>query len=173
MYIRKGTSQDINELSALYDELNDYLESHINYPGWRKGIYPIGEDAARGIAEDSLFVAVEDGRIAGTVILSHQPEEGYESVNWHNNLEYKDIFVVYTFAVHPEFLHRGIGRKIMEFILDYAEQMNMKAIRLDVYEKNIPAIRLYESMGFQYMDSVDLGYSIYGLDWFKVYQKVL
>lgn len=36
MQIRKGTEDDVDEVSALYDELNDYLESHVNYPGWRK-----------------------------------------------------------------------------------------------------------------------------------------
>lgn len=173
MEIRKGTLEDIDEVATLYDELNDYLNSHINYPGWKKGIYPIRENAVQGIIENNLFVAVEKGRIVGTVILRHQPEEGYSLANWHSNLEYNDIFVVYTFAVHPCFMRQGIGKKIMKFILDYAVHMNMKAIRLDVYEKNIPAIRLYESLGFQYIDTVDLGYGMYGLNWYKLYQYLL
>ena len=41
--------QDIEELSALYDELNVYLETYINYPGWRKVIYPIREDAEQTV----------------------------------------------------------------------------------------------------------------------------
>lgn len=51
--------------------------------------------------------------------------------------------------------------------------MKMKAVRLDVYEKNQPAIQLYKSFGFQYIDTVDLGYGMYGLDWFQLYQKLL
>ncbi|MBQ7918553.1 MAG: GNAT family N-acetyltransferase [Lachnospiraceae bacterium] len=173
MEVRKGTVQDIDNVAALYDELNDYLESHINYPGWIKDIYPIREDAESGIHEESLFVAIEEGKIVGTVILRHEPEDGYSLADWHNNLEYNEIFVVYTFAVHPQFLHQGIGKKLMEFVIEYAIQMNMKAVRLDVYEKNIPAIRLYEKLGFQYIDTVDLGYGKYGLDWFKLYQRLL
>lgn len=61
----------------------------------------------------------------------------------------------------------------MEFVIEYAIQMNMKAVRLDVYEKNIPAIRLYEKLEFQYIDTVDLGYGKYGLDLFKLYQLLL
>lgn len=173
MEIRKGTLKDIDEVAALYDNLNDYLNSHSNYPGWKKGVYPIREDAVQGITEDNLFVAVEKGQIIGTVILRHQPEEAYNLVNWHNNLDYDDIFVVYTFAVHPCFLRQGIGMKIMEFVIDYAVRMNMKAVRLDVYEKNTPAIQLYEQLGFQYIDTVDLGYGMYGLDWYKLYQRLL
>ena len=49
-----------------------------------------------------------------------------------------------------------------------------KAIRLDVYEKNLLAIRLYEKCGFKYMGLVDLGLEeIYGLKWYKVFEKVL
>lgn len=173
MEIRKGTSKDIEELSALYDALNDHLEQHINYPGWRKGIYPAREDAVCGIEENNLFVAVEEGKIVGTIILKNQPEKGYELVDWKNCFDYSEIFVMHTFAVHPQFLGKGIGKKIMEFVLSYAEQMHMKAVRLDVYEKNIPAIRLYESFGFQYMDTVDLGYGMYGLEWFRLYQKLV
>ncbi|MCI6006635.1 MAG: hypothetical protein SOY73_00420 [Blautia sp.] len=68
MEIRKGTMQDIDELSALYDDVTDYLETHINYPGWRKGIYPTREDAKRGIQENTLFVAQKNQRIIGTII---------------------------------------------------------------------------------------------------------
>ena len=49
----------------------------------------------------------------------------------------------------------------------------MKAVRLDVYEKNIPAVRLYEKLGFHYVHTVDLGYSQYGLDRFRLYQYLL
>ena len=40
MLIRKGTPEDLEELTSLYDDLNDYLEAHINYPGWKKGGLP-------------------------------------------------------------------------------------------------------------------------------------
>lgn len=173
MEIRKGTGKDIDELAALYDELNDYLESHTNYPGWLKGIYPIREDAELGVKEDNLFVAIENGRIVGTIILNHKPEEAYNSVNWQNDFSYDDILVVHTFAVHPLFLHKGIGQKILEFAIEYAIDTKQKAIRLDVYENNLPAIHLYEKVGFQYIDTVDLGYGKYGVDWYKLYQKIL
>ncbi len=171
--IRKGTSQDMKELSALYDDLNDYLEHHTNYPGWKKGVYPIGEDAELAIEENTLWVAVEDKRIVGTVILNCQPEAGYELADWHNSLEYKEIFVIHTLAVHPVFLKQGVGTKLMEFVLNHAIQMEKKAVRLDVYEKNDPAIHLYESMGFEYIDTVDLGYSMYNLNYFRLYQRLL
>lgn len=173
MKIRKGTTGDIDEVACLYDAITDYLEQHMNYPGWRKGIYPTREDAERGIGEGTLFVAEVEGKIAGTMILRHEPESGYALADWKTNLEYDEIFVLYTLAVHPTYLKMGIGRKIMEFVLDYAAECKMKAVRLDVYEKNTPAIHLYESLGFRYIDTLDLGYSQFGLDKFRLYQKLL
>ena len=86
--IEPGTSADINELEKLYDELNDYLADTINYPGWIKGIYPIREDAVAGVNDNMLYVARTDGRIAGSVILNHQPEKAYENVRWKMELDY-------------------------------------------------------------------------------------
>ncbi|ABX41332.1 GNAT family N-acetyltransferase [Lachnoclostridium phytofermentans] len=169
----KGTLQDVDELERLYDDLNDFLACHTNYPGWKKNIYPNRDTAVEGIEEGNLFVARTEGKIVGTVILRHRPESAYALVNWHTDLDYSEIFVIYTLAVHPEYLNKHVGKQIMDFVITYAEQMQMKALRLDVYQKNIPAIRLYESCDFQYIDTVDLGLSEYGLDLFKLYQRIL
>ena len=174
MEIRKGRIEDIDELAALYDAVNDHLERHVNYAGWKKGVYPVREDAERAVGNGTLFAAVEDGRIVGTFILLNRPEAGYAQADWGNELDYSEIFVLHTFAVHPRYLRTGIGKTLLEYILKYAADMNMKAVRLDVYEKNTPAIRLYEKLGFEYIDTVDLGYgSIYGLDWFRLYQRLI
>ena len=109
----------------------------------------------------------------GTFVLRHRPEEGYALADWGNQPDYSEILVLYTFAVHPRFLHRGIGREMLAFIRAYSARENMKALRLDVYENNHSAIRLYEQMGFSYVATVDLGYGMYGLDRFRLYQQLL
>ena len=171
--IEPGTSSDINELENLYDELNDYLAATTNYPGWIKGIYPIREDAVAGVNENSLFVARCDGRIAGSVILNHQPEEAYANIKWKIDIDYSHILVVRTFVVHPSFLQMGVGRALIDYSLELAQRLGMSSVRLDVYEKNLPAISLYEKCGFEFIDTVDLGLGKYGLDWFKLYEKII
>ena len=102
MVIRKGTKDDIDAVSALYNEVCDYLQTHINYPGWRKGIYPDRQDAERGIGEDSLFVAEVDGEIAGTFILRHQPEAGYALADWKNERRALAIMVFSYCCLPPQ-----------------------------------------------------------------------
>ena len=67
----------------------------------------------------------------------------------------------------------GVGRALLDFSFELAQQSGIKSIRLDVYENNLPAIHLYEKCGFEYIDTVDLGFGEYGLDWFKLYEKLL
>ena len=135
-------------MEKLYNELNDYLAATINYPGWIKGIYPIREDAVAGV-------------------------NAYENVRWKMELDYSCIFVIHTFVVHPSFLKKGVGHALMDYSLELAQRSGIKSVRLDVYEKNLPAISLYEKCGFEYVDTVDLGLGKYGLNWFKLYEKVI
>ena len=171
--IEPGTSTDIDELEKLYNELNDYLAATINYPGWIKGIYPVRENAVAGIEDNTLFVVRHNGKIVGSVIIDHHPDEAYNNVKWKVDVDYSRIFVIRTFVVHPSFLKMGIGRALMDYSFELAQQSGIKSIRLDVYENNLPAIALYEKCGFEYIDTVDLGLGHYGLEWFKLYEKII
>ncbi|MGL6105006.1 MAG: GNAT family N-acetyltransferase [Romboutsia sp.] len=171
--IRLGIEDDIDKLEELYDELNDHLENSINYPGWKRGIYPIREDAVNGIKESALYVASINDRIVGSIILSHKPEPAYSDVIWQKELSYSNVFVIYTFVVHPKYFNQGIGKALIEFSNEHGMNNNVEALRLDVYEGNLPAIKLYEKLGFKYIDTVDLGLEHYGLKWFRVYEKLI
>jgi GNAT superfamily N-acetyltransferase len=171
--IRLGAEKDIDSLTQLYDNMNDYLAVTTNYPGWKKGVYPVRENAVKGINEGCLFVATENEEIIGSMILRHEPEPAYLAATWQAALDYKNILVIYTFVVEPKKLKHGIGKRMLEFAAQYAKDTKIKALRLDVYERNIPAIRLYEKCGYQYIDTVSLGLEDYGLDWFRLYEKLL
>ena len=171
--IRKGTMNDLDELEKLYDSLNDYLEENINYPGWRKGLYPVRKDAAYGIENETLYVMEINGRIAGTVILSHEPEEAYSNVVWKTENNYENILVIRTFAVHPKFMKNNVGFSLMKFAEKFGKENGMKSIRLDVAIQNTPAISLYEKLGYEYIDTIDLDLNIPWLKWFKLYELLL
>nr|WP_295685673.1 GNAT family N-acetyltransferase [uncultured Lachnoclostridium sp.] len=170
--IVQGYTSDLDEIERLYNEVNDSLES-INYAGWKKGAYPTRADAKKGIEEQNLFIVKQGGKIIGSIILNHKQEEGYNTIAWLSDAKESEVFVIHTLAVHPAYKRNGIGKHLLLFAENYARQCNMKSIRLDVYENNIPAIKLYENCGYQYLQTIDIGLSCYGLDWFKIYEKVL
>lgn len=171
--IELGKVNDIDELEQLYNDINDHLAKEVNYPGWIKGIYPVRQNAIDGVDNGNLYVAKHNGKIVGSLILSQKPEPAYYKATWEFESDYSDVFVVYTFVVHPDFLKCGVGKALMDFSSEYSINSHAKSIRLDVYENNIPAIRLYEKCGFKYIDTVDLGLGNYGLNWFRLYEKLL
>ncbi len=51
-------------------------------------------------------------------------------------------------CVHPDWQHRGLGRRLVEFLLDVARQKNVRTALLEVRVSNTTAHRLYASLGF-------------------------
>ncbi|NLW79529.1 MAG: GNAT family N-acetyltransferase [Ruminococcaceae bacterium] len=171
--IVQGQPGDANALEALYNAVHDHLARGVNWPGWEKGIYPTRRDAERGLEEDSLFVAKDGADIAGSIILSHRPEPAFMPVKWLADCDYSEVFVIRTFVVHPHYLRHGVGRALLAFAQRQAQATGMRSLRLDVFRKNTPAIRLYEQCGYTYIDTVDLGLAVYGLDRFHLYERLV
>lgn len=171
--MEKGTIYDLDELENLYNDLNDHLETNINYPGWIKGVYPTRETALKGVEESNLFVFRIDNTIAGSIILNHHPEEAYKQVEWGVDAKAENIIVIHTLVVHPSFMNKGIATKLINFATKYSKEQEMKAIRLDVSVNNMAAIKLYEKLGYKYIGTVDLGLPYAHLKWFKLYEMIL
>ena len=160
-------------VAALYDAVCDTLEAGENYPGWAKGDYPTRRDAEMGEAAGELFVAEEEGEIIGTMMLREEQERNARSAPWQQPLEEQEQLTIYTFAVRPDCRGGGVGRALLGYAEAWAKAQGKRALRLDVHEINTPAIKLYESCGFRYIATVDLGYGAYGLKWFRLYEKLL
>ena len=170
--VRIATANNIDAIEHLYDDLNDFLETHENYPRWKKGVYPIREDAEEALAKEDLYVAMIDGNVAGTVVYSDEQEDAYRAVDWQIEFDLP-VITICKLAVHPKYFGCGVGKALLDYAVCVGEQRNAKAIRLDVYEENLPAIRLYEKCGFKDMGLVDLGLEeLYGLKGYRVVEKV-
>lgn len=173
IHIRKAAEADLDYIERLYEDICDHLERNINYPGWKKGIYPARGDAEKGLMENALYVAQVEERIAGAIILKHEPENGYQNGEWLTEDDYRYIYVIYTLAVHPDFLKCGVGTELLELAEQAARKEGCVSIRLDVVKGNIPAEQLYQKCGYRFAGTVSLGYEEYGLNWFQLYEKVL
>ena len=59
-----------------------------------------------------------------------------------------DEMEILTFGIIPEFRRQGLGIQLLNQMFEYAKENKINKIILDVAEDNIPAIKLYEKMGF-------------------------
>jgi ribosomal-protein-alanine N-acetyltransferase len=53
-------------------------------------------------------------------------------------------------AVHPAHRGRGIARRLMTHLHDVAARRGAEQVRLKVYRHNTAALRLYESLGYEF-----------------------
>lgn len=66
-------------------------------------------------------------------------------------LTYRASHIAYLggLAIHPVFAGKGFGKKMMQQIIDLANQQDFKRIELSVATENLRAIELYKKMGFE------------------------
>ena len=76
-------------------------------------------------------------------------------------------------AVHPDYLCNGVGAELLKFAEQKARAEGCIALRLDMVKGNAPAASLYKKCGYQYIDTISLGYEEYGLPWYDLYEKIL
>jgi ribosomal-protein-alanine N-acetyltransferase len=52
-------------------------------------------------------------------------------------------------GVHPLYRRKGIGRKLMQFYMEFGRAKQIKTFYLEVHLSNPPAIRLYQGFSYQ------------------------
>lgn len=60
-----------------------------------------------------------------------------------------DQWLIGNVSVLPEYRRRGIARQLVAACADYACERGASQITLEVIEQNVPAVTLYESLGFE------------------------
>jgi len=76
-------------------------------------------------------------------------------------------------GVAPAFAGQGIAKKMAKSVIELGKKTHMKVIRLDVLEGNIPAQKVYERLGFNYINTIQMYYEDTGLTGYMLYEYVL
>ena len=171
---RKAELKDIDAVEKVYEAVLDKEESTgIIYTNWRKNLYPTRKDAEKAFSLDTLFVAETEGEIAGAVILNHiQPPE-YSNINWTYEAEGEEVLVIHTLCIHPDFRGRKCAERFVAFSEEWAKKLGCKAVRLDTYEGNEPAIKLYTKLGYNYTGSTHFNFQNVIPEILKCFDKLM
>ena len=147
--IRRAEPEDLDPVAEGYRELLLHEEEHGAYTAWKLGVYPTRETAAKAQERGTLYVLEQGGEICASVVADHVQAEEYSQVDWKYPAEPDQILVLHLLCVGPSKAGRGIGRKMVQFVLDEAKRTGCLAVRLDTGAQNLPAAGLYRKMGFE------------------------
>jgi RimJ/RimL family protein N-acetyltransferase len=133
--IRPGRIEDIPEVHACLDVVarERHFLAFLEAPpleasrAWWRGI----------IEKGSPFVlAVDDARAVGWCDIAPEPRPVHSHAG------------ILGIGLLPDYRGRGIGRRLLAAAIEDARRSGLERIELNVYERNLRARRLYESMGF-------------------------
>lgn len=113
------------------------------------------ETTARRAAEGQCFVAVQGGRLVGTVTVSGPFGEGEaawaDGVSWFRE---RDTAHFHQFAVHPALQGQGLGRRLVETCERWALERGYRRMALDTAETATSLRALYARLGYADVDHV-------------------
>ena len=114
---------------------------------------------------------LDDEKVAACVIANDEKVDGYSDAPWQ--IDSDEVIVLHVLAVHPDHRGKGLARKLVENVIEQERKAGKKALRLDVIENNTTAEKLYQKLGFQYIQTKTLYYDVVGEMMFKLYELVL
>ena len=95
-------------------------------------------------SEDGLKSELDNNFARFHVAFSGDKIAGY--IGSHNVLG--EVYIT-NVAVFPEFRRNGVGKALVEFLVDEMKTENAEFVTLEVRESNLNAISLYEKCGFE------------------------
>jgi N-acetylglutamate synthase-like GNAT family acetyltransferase len=98
----------------------------------------VAEAGKRGFPgeREAVWIVERDGELAGCLGLTDDGDAG----------------VVRWFVFHPSVRGRGLGRRLIEELLDTARELGYERVHLETFSELRTAAHLYRSVGFELLD---------------------
>ena len=122
------------------------------------------------ISKKELYIFKKQEIIIAGVVINHELSKEYGNINWIVEAESHETTSIHTFAINPNFRGIEIGKKIFNEIKENALKNNQKSIRLDVSDSNTGAQKVFEKLGFEYVDTIEISHYAAGKEKFHIYE---
>jgi ribosomal protein S18 acetylase RimI-like enzyme len=166
IHIQLSTQKDIPVLHAMYNRAKMVLEDQDLFQ-W-DDVYPNRAFFEHACMQEHLYIVSKGKRIIGGLVLNEEQEDEWNDVDW---VEGEPALVVHALCVDPLDQQKGIGSIIIDFCEERAIEGGYTSIRLDMYSKNVKAMRLYEKKGFVYRGEIYFSSKKEGNQKYLCYEK--
>ena len=147
--IRPARREDLPAVAAIYEALHDLEEQGKGVTGWQRGVYPTYQTAEAALQKGTLHVLEEDGAILAAAKIDQEQVPEYADAPWAWAAADREVLVLHTLVVDPAAAGRGCGSRFVAYYEDLARAMGCTCLRMDTNEKNRPARRLYQKLGYR------------------------
>lgn len=147
--IRQAMFSDLAEIETTYKEHFDYEKEHGAFTVFQEGVYPTRKDAESALKNDALYIYEEDGVVLGSIIVDGQQPDEYKRVDWPSKATDEKVKVIHLLMVRHSAGKKGVGSALVSHAIEMVRQCSSIAVRLDTGRQNIPAVSLYQKLGFQ------------------------
>lgn len=145
LMIRKAKENDIPRVLDLLSQVNDvHAEGRPDF--FIKGKRKYNEsDLVKIISDENtpVFVCEEDDDIKGYAFCVMQDLSKCHNLHPDKSLYVDDI------CVDEKYRRQGVGRKLYDFVIQYAKNEGCFNVTLNVWDKNPEAKAFYEDMGMK------------------------
>ena len=173
MKFQKASEADFHMIQKFYwNVIDDIHRNNVNNEnlGWEKGVYPSDNFIQSSLIKGELYTLTEKDALYACVILNSEHNEGYDNCTWGIVCDSSEVLTPHALAVNPELQGKGIGKIVVENILNIARAEHKKAVRLDVLGACKAAEHLYTSCGFQFVEAKEMFYEDTGWTEYKMYE---
>lgn len=171
--IRKAVSTDLPAISAIYEAILDREEQSPVYTNWQRGKYPTVDTARGALDAGTLYVGEDGGVLWGVVNLNGEQLPEYDAIPWSIPAEREQVGVIHTLCIHPAQSGKGLARQMVAFCEEESRRLGKTVIRLDTWEGNLPANRLYPSLGYRYAGAAEFFFMGFIQETLNCYEKLL
>ena len=140
--MRIPTIEELKEINKLSNQIH---KIHVK---WRPDLYEdvldifFLEELKGLIEKEEILITEIDGDIVGYIVFSitERNKKGFFN---------RKILMIDSICVDEKVRGNGIGKRMIEYLLDKAKELLCTDVELTVSQENEYAIRLYESLGMK------------------------
>lgn len=148
MDIVKGQKGDVPDVLDIISRCTKHMESQRIYQ-WDEA-YPDANIIEEDIESGHSYVIKDKGRCIAYAAINEEIEEEppeHSQLKWSS--DGRKVLFIHRLAVLPEYQGRGIAKKMLGFIEDFALKNDYSSTRLVAYGGNETALKLYENFGYK------------------------
>ena len=167
---RRATMEDMDDLLTIAAEGRAFLlASGVNqwqceYPG----VAEFSADIEKGI----LWLFTHEGRAAGCIAVSQEPEEDYKGLQGSWLTEGENYGAIHRIAVRDDYRRRGLAKEMMQLGEDLLYARGFGSVRVDTHRNNTAMRTMLESRGYVLCGELRLEHTIEPDPWRVGYEKV-